>query len=127
MKSFNELTKLEIEENYKKEKEIYDNYCKMNLNLNIARGKPNAEQLDISNELLSVSLTSEDYIKNGVDYRNYGILDGLPETKKLFSEILNIPDSYIFVGGNSSLNLMFDMLSRAMLFGLKKSLKPWCK
>ena len=127
MKSFNELTKLEIEENYKKEKEIYDNYCKMNLNLNIARGKPNAQQLDISNELLSVSLTSEDYIKNGVDYRNYGILDGLSETKKLFSEILNIPDSYIFVGGNSSLNLMFDMLSRAMLFGLKNSLKPWCK
>jgi len=127
MKNYTKLTNLEIDEIYKKEKETYDNYCKMNLKLDISRGKPNMEQLDISSSLLSMPLTKGDYYQNGIDFRNYGILDGVPACKKLFSDILKIPEDYIFVGGNSSLNLMYDLLSRAMLFGLKNSPKPWCK
>ena len=127
MTRYDKLSKEEREKLYENLKATYDDFCKMNLKLDLSRGKPNMEQLDISSSLLAMPLTKEDYYQNGVDYRNYGILDGVPACKKLFSDILNIPEDYIFVGGNSSLNLMYDLLSRAMLFGLKNSEKPWCK
>ena len=127
MKRYDELTKFERENLYKHLKIAHNNFCKMNLKLDLSRGKPNMEQLDISSSLLSMPLTKEDYCQNGIDYRNYGVLDGLPACKKLFSDVLNIPEDHIFVGGNSSLNLMYDLLSRAMLFGLKNSDRPWFK
>ncbi|MBQ8425707.1 MAG: aminotransferase class I/II-fold pyridoxal phosphate-dependent enzyme [Clostridia bacterium] len=127
MKRYDELTKFEREKLYNNLKLTYDKFCEMNLKLDLSRGKPNMGQLDISESLLSMPLTKEDYICNGVDYRNYGILDGVPKAKELFSDILNIPKDYIFVGGNSSLQLMYDLLSKAMLFGLKNSERPWCK
>ncbi len=127
MKKYTELSKKELEALYVPLKEKYEEYCKSGLKLDISRGKPNADQLDISGALLEVPLTREDCITPaGVDLRNYGILDGIPEMKKLFSELYSIPTEYIIVGGNSSLQLMYDTIARAMLFGVKDSPRPWC-
>lgn len=93
----------------------------------LTRGKPGREQLDLTTGMLGAITDTADCIsEGGFDCRNYGILDGLPETKNLFSGLLGIPASRILVGGNSSLNLMYDTLSRAMLFGVLGSEKPWC-
>ncbi len=105
----------------------YNKYAEMGLNLDMSRGKPNTNQLDISNGLLD-GLKS--YIaENDVDvrnYSNYGLLSGLPETRRLFSELLDIPSEKIIIGGNSALNLIYDSFSRLFIFGTHGS-TPWSK
>ncbi|MBQ8998208.1 MAG: aminotransferase class I/II-fold pyridoxal phosphate-dependent enzyme, partial [Clostridium sp.] len=92
--------------------------------LDMSRGKPAGSQLDLTNSLLG---EMEGYITEaGIDVRNYGILDGIPEAKKLFSDLLNIPQDKIIIGGNSSLNLMYDMMVRLCLFGTEGN-TPWSK
>ena len=128
MKNYNELSKSEISALYSELKEKYNDYVKMGLSLDLSRGKPNSDQLDISLPLLSESRPREKcFSENGIDCRNYGVLDGIPEMKRLFSKTLCIPENYIAVGGNSSLQLMYDALTRAMLFGVKNSERPWCR
>lgn len=93
-----------------------------NLNLNMARGKPAAAQLDLSNKLLN---KMENYtLADGTDARNYGILEGIPECRQLFGELLGLNPEQIIIGGNASLNLMFDTLSFLCLFGTG-GCKPW--
>lgn len=127
-KKYTDMNNDELLLQYNKTKAEYEKYCSMKLSLDLSRGKPNSDQLDISLPLLSEARPREKCFSiNGVDCRNYGVLDGIPEMKKLFSDMLGIKEKYITVGGNSSLQLMYDTLARAMLFGVVGSEKPWCK
>lgn len=127
MKNYLKMTREELREEYSSLKNKYEPYVKMGLSLDLSRGKPNSDQLDVSQALLTAPLTRRECFDGNVDCRNYGILDGLPGMKKLFSEMLGIPENYITVGGNSSLQLMYDAISRAMLFGVLGSERPWCQ
>lgn len=93
-----------------------------NLKLNMARGKPAPDQLDLSNGLLGAM---DDYhLEDGTDARNYGILDGIPECKRLFADLLGLDADQMIIGGNSSLNMMFDVMASLCLFGTGGE-KPW--
>lgn len=95
------------------------------LKLNMTRGKPCPEQLDLANGLLT-ALSETDYLaQDGTDCRNYGGLDGIFEARALFADILGTKPEYVMAAGNSSLNLMYDMLVRAMLFTVPGGSKPW--
>ncbi len=102
---------------YAIEKEKYEKYKSAGLSLNMSRGKPAPSQLDIGIDILDV-INSKTNLIGSADYRNYGILDGIPEAKKLFSELCGVKETEIIVMGNSSLNIMYDMVQRGMQFGL---------
>ncbi len=128
MTKYQDLTKEEQKKLYDELSLIYNGYKSKNLKLDLSRGKPNSDQLDISLPLLSEARPREKcFSENGIDCRNYGVLDGIPEMKRLFSETLGLKTEYIAVGGNSSLQLMYDTLTRAMLFGVLNSPRPWCE
>jgi len=101
----------------------YQSIQRLNLSLDLTRGKPSAAQLELSNRVLSIS--RDDCISDGVDTRNYGGIDGLPAMKKLFAEILGVEADDVIVGGNSSLTMMYETLSRACLFGVVDGDRPW--
>ena len=102
----------------------YEGYVSQHLKLDMSRGKPAGTQLDLNNDILK---SLDTYItKEGLDARNYGVLDGIPEAKKLFSDLLGIREGQIIIGGNSSLNLMYDTFVRLFLFGTRGN-TPWCK
>lgn len=103
----------------------YDAYKARNLKLDMSRGKPGPEQLDLTLEMLECVNEREGYkTADGVDTRNYGLLDGIPEVKELFGDILDMPPEQIIVGGNSSLNLMFDYIATAYAKGICGH-QPW--
>ena len=103
----------------------YHTYRESGLSLNLSRGKPNGEQLDLSDALLDLPLLPEGVTaRDGTDCRNYGAFDGLPEMKELLGGIYGVDPHRIFVGGNSSLQLMYDAIARAMLFGVPGG-TPW--
>lgn len=97
------------------------------LQLNMARGKPGKEQLDLVSDMLAVLLDPAECVDGGVQVRNYGELSGIPSAKRLFAEILDCRETQVFVGGNSSLQLMYDTVSKAYTHGLLHSEKPWCR
>lgn len=97
------------------------------LSLDMSRGKPSAEQLDLSMPMLD-TLNSQSLLtsENGTDLRNYGILDGIPEAKQLVSEMIGCKPEYVMIYGNSSLNIMYDQIARAMFDGICGN-TPWGK
>ena len=122
MKKVTEMTRTELESLHEELVKAYEDYKAQGLSLDMSRGKPAAAQLDLSNDLFEAL---DDYhTESGLDARNYGVLDGIPEAKKLFSELLGIPADQIIVGGSSSLNLMYDEIVRLVLFGTHGE-KPW--
>lgn len=122
MKKVTEMSKEELLELKKELEKQYEDLKAQGLKLDMSRGKPAPAQLDFSNGILTAL---DDYhTEAGADARNYGILDGIPEMKQLFSDLLGIPTEKIIVGGNSSLNLMYDSIVRLMLFGTHGE-KPW--
>ena len=104
----------------------YDDFKAQGLSLNMARGKPSAEQLDLTEGLLTAVKSNEDcFAEDGTDCRNYGGLDGLPEAKALFAPMLGVTPDELIICGNSSLNIMYDTIAKFMLFGTGDGEKPW--
>ena len=93
----------------------------------MSRGKPSAKQLNVSLDMLDVINSSSELIsENGTDCRNYGVLDGIPEAKRLMAEMMNTTPEHVIVYGNASLSIMYDQISRAYTHGILGS-TPWCK
>lgn len=114
-------------------KNLYHDYLKeyneivdAKVKFDMSRGKPNSDQLKLSMGMLS-DIDENIFLEKASDYRNYGIVDGIPEAKQLFSKILEVSTDEIIIGGNSSLNLMYDTITRALLFGVPGVNIPWCK
>lgn len=127
MQSYKEMSQEElygIKEGLEKE---YARYKGMGLSLNMARGKPSAEQLDLTMPMMDVLNSSSELISaDGTDCRNYGGLDGLDEAKELVAQMVGTTAEHVIVYGNSSLNIMYDTVARSYLFGVMGS-TPWCK
>ena len=120
------VTRAELEQEYASVKAQFEVCKQKNLKLNMARGKPSKKQLDIVSGILTTVLTAEDCIVDGVETRNYGELTGIKCAKEYWADVLDCKASQIFVGGTSSLNFMFDVISKAYSHGLLHSPKPWC-
>ncbi len=103
----------------------YAEYKSRDLSLDMSRGKPGPEQLDLTVDMLGCLKAEDGYQASGnIDARNYGVVDGIPEAKKLFGDILGVDPALVIVGGNSSLNMMFDYISGAVAKGVCSN-TPW--
>lgn len=126
MKEYVKMTAGELKAEKNELSKIFGEYKNKNLKLDMSRGKPGADQLDISEGILKAVSSNGEAFAGSTDTRNYGGIDGLPDMKKLFSELLEVSPDEIIVGGNSSLNMMFDTVSRAMTHGIMGN-TPWSK
>ena len=123
---YSQFDKAQLEAEYQRLSEEYKAVEAKGLKLDMSRGKPEAAQLDLANQLMNTLQADSDMkSENGFDCRNYGVLDGIPECKRLFADILGVPEKNVVIGGASSLNLMYDEIARAMLFGVAGGEKPW--
>ena len=120
--NFKQLSKEELQQIYNRQKAEYDSIVSQGYKVDIARGKPCNEQLDITNEMLKL----EGIENMPKSYRNYGMLDGIPEMKNLFAQILGVDAGEVIMGGSSSLNLMYDTIQRNLQFGVCGG-EPWNK
>ena len=127
MQKYQEMTKEELLVEKADLEKQFEEIKALNLKLDMSRGKPSAEQLDISMDMLDV-LDSKSVLKseNGMDLRNYGIMDGIPEAKRLMAEVMGCDEKNVIVYGNASLNIMYDQVSRAMVLGICGN-TPWGK
>lgn len=128
MKRYDEMTTDERNKEYAIVKKHYDELKSRGLKLNMARGKPSPEQLDLSMPMLNILGPDQDCrSEDGVDCRNYGELSGIKEAKELFSQYMGVDQDEIFIAGSSSITFMYDCISRAMLTGVLDSDQPWGK
>lgn len=124
---YKEMSREQLSAEKEKVSAEYEKMKGLGLNLTMARGIPAPEQLDLSINMLLHCLDGDCRSKSGVDCRSYGVLDGIPEAKELFMEMLNVSEDEVIVGGNSSLQMMYDTIIRALQLGVLGSEKPWCK
>ena len=127
MTSYQEMSKEQLLQEKTALEAEYAKIKEMGLSLDMSRGKPAAEQLDLSMGILdTVDAKSVVKSENGTDLRNYGVLDGIPEVKKLIGDMVGAKPENVIVYGNSSLNIMYDQIARAEIFGICGN-TPWCK
>lgn len=127
MKSYKEMSRSELETLRGELEQAYEDARSKGLKLDMSRGKPAATQLDMTMPMLDV-LDGESSLKTegGVDCRNYGVLDGIPEAKALMGEMLGVPAENVIICGNASLTIMYDTVSRSFTHGVCGS-TPWCR
>ncbi len=123
---YTEMNKEQLAAEKERLEQQFNEYKAKGLKLDMSRGKPSPDQLDLSMEIMD-HYGNEYVSENGIDCRNYGLLDGIPEAKAIFSEMLEVSSEQIIIGGNSSLQLMYDFVIRALQLGVLGSEKPWCK
>ena len=127
MASYQEMSKEQLLQEKAALEAEYAKIKEMGLSLDMSRGKPAAEQLDLSMGILdTVDAKSVVKSENGTDLRNYGVLDGIPEAKKLIGDMVGAKPENVIVYGNSSLNIMYDQIARAEIFGICGN-TPWSK
>ena len=128
MVNYNQLSEVELKQQYSAVNAHFEECKGQNLKLNMARGKPSKLQLDLVSDILTV-LTDAQVCSNvgGIDARNYGELEGLPCAREYWADVLGCKPEETYVGGSSSLTLMYDVISKAFTHGLRGSDKPWCK
>jgi len=127
MSAYTTFSKAELEQEYAALKTRYEDCKNLGLKLNMARGKPSKLQLDAVSDILGVLTDAEQCIVDGVDTRNYGELAGLDCARKYWADVLDCRPEQTFIGGTASLNVMFDIISRAYSHGLLHSPRPWCR
>ncbi len=127
MKAYRELSEnelLALKDQLHKE---YEEAKAKGLQLDMSRGKPSPAQLDMEKDFLGMVISDADVTtETGVDCRNYGLLDGIPEARTLLADMLEVSADKVIVFGNSSLNVMYDTIARSMLLGVLGN-TPWCK
>ena len=127
MPDFNHLSTQQLHQLKDDLLDRYHKFSSRGITLDITRGKPCPEQLDLSSDMLDI-INGRNYLtEETVDYRNYGGLDGIPEVKQLFAQYLEVAPEEIIIGGNSSLNMMHDTFMRAMVKGVTEDSPPWAK
>ena len=129
MKKYSEMTREELLLEKEAVLKRYSEKKSLGLKLDISRGKPCPEQLALSLPMLDLvnSETENFKCENGFDIRNYGVIEGIPECRRLFGEILDAPAENVIVTGNSSLNLFYDLIAHAMCHGIPGGNSPWCE
>ena len=127
MKAYKDLSKEELLTLQEQLNKKYEEAMVKGLKLDMSRGKPAASQLDMEMDFMNV-LNADSVLKTeeGVDCRNYGVMDGIPEAKKLIGDVLGVPADNVIVFGNASLNIMYDTVARSEIFGVMGG-TPWCK
>ena len=127
MKPYSQMTKEELKELKKQLEKQFEAVKAKGLKLDMSRGKPSKAQLDLSLGMMDVLHSDSDLMSSdGVDCRNYGVMDGITEARKLLADMSEVPERNILIYGNSSLNVMFDTVSRFMTHGVMGS-TPWAK
>ncbi len=106
-------------------RQAYADLQSLGLKLDLTRGKPSAQQLALADPMLGLPGPGTVRDEDGTDVRNYGGLDGLPQLRRIFAELLHVPVGQLLAQGNASLTLMYDALAYAMLFGVPGSARPW--
>ena len=121
MAGYNTLSKEQLNEELVKLKEEYAKILESDISLDMSRGKPGEDQLNLSMGMMNVLDGNSDYKTTvGFDCRNYGLLDGIPEAKQMMADIMEVSPENVIVFGNASLNIMYDTVSRSFTHGVRR-------
>lgn len=126
MKAYREMSREELTTLKQDLDKQYEEVKTKGLKLDMSRGKPSASQLDMEMDFMGILKNTSLMSEAGIDCRNYGLLDGIPEARRLLGDMLGISPERVIICGNASLTVMYDAIARSMMFGVLGS-TPWCK